>query len=281
VKAALALIATSLLATAGIAVAAGGSPASEGQALFKRDCSPCHTIGGGDGVGPDLKGIVTSAGADTVRKFILDPGKMIASGDPRITALVKKFHGVTMPNLGLSAAQVDSIVAYLQQRGQGAGGTTTAPTTTTTPAAAGNAEAGKDLFTGATQLAHGGAACISCHSIAGAGSLGGGRIGPDLTQAAAKYGGAKGLVSVLSSIPFPKMVPVYRDHPLTATEQADLAAFLATTPGSPPPGDETWTIVSLGIGVTAAALVLMLVVWPRRRLVVRKRLAPTPRLRRS
>ena len=86
---------------------------------------------------------------------------------------------------------------------------------------------------------------------------------------------------VLSNIAFPKMVPVYRDHPLTSSEQADLAAFLSRPPAATTAGDHTLPIVLLGLAVTAAILALMLVVWPRRRLVVRKRLAPSSTIRRA
>jgi mono/diheme cytochrome c family protein len=253
-----------------VAAASGG-----GSALFKQDCSSCHTFGGGDSVGPDLKGVVTSGNKKAIAAFIADPGKAIASGDPRLAALVKKFHGLTMPSLGLSQAQIAALVAYLGAGAQQA----PAPK----PAAAGDAAAGKGLFTGATQLTHGGAACISCHTVAGVGALGGGRLGPDLTRAASRYGGATGLASVLSNIAFPRMVPVYRNHPLTRTEQADLAAFLASSrrTAPSPAADHTPLIVLLGAGVTVAILALALVVWPRRRLVVRKRIAPTSTIRRA
>jgi mono/diheme cytochrome c family protein len=272
------LSATAVFLLAGLAVAAGGGPAQQGQALFKQDCSGCHTIGGGDTVGPDLKGIVATAGESTVRDFATDPDKILGSGDPKIAALVTKFHGVKMPSLGLTAAQVDALVAYLKTTG---GKTASAPAAAAPKPTTGDATAGKDLFTGSTQLAHGGAACVSCHSIAGVGALGGGRLGPDLTRAAAKYGGAAGLARVLSNIAFPKMVPVYRDHPLTSSEQADLAAFLSRSPAATTTGDHTLPIVLLGLAVTAAILALMLVVWPRRRLVVRKRIAPTSTVRRA
>jgi mono/diheme cytochrome c family protein len=278
-RGAVAAIALALLTGGGPALAAAGDPAGQGKVLFKQNCSSCHTVGGGDGVGPDLKGVVDGAGESNVRSFIADPGKAIAAGDPRIAALVKKFHGLKMPSLGLNASQVDALVAYLKAQGEG-----TAPppaTTTTTGQATGNAAVGRKLFTGATRLSRGGPACLSCHSIAGAGSLGGGTVGPDLTKAYAKYGGATGLLSVLGSLPFPTMVPLYRGHALTAPEQADLAAFLVTARGNKPDGSPTWTVAALGVGVAAVALALMLVIWPRRRLVVRRRIVPPSTIRRT
>jgi hypothetical protein len=87
---------------------------------------------------------------------------------------------------------------------------------------------------------------------------------------------------VLSSIAFPRMIPVYRDHPLTPSEQADLAAFISSAPRATTHApNHTPLIVLLGLAVTAAILALTLVVWPRRRLVVRKRIAPTSTVRRA
>jgi len=138
----------------------------------------------------------------------------------------------------------------------------------------------KRLFTGSTQLADGGPACISCHAIAGAGSLGGGQVGPDLTAAYEKYGGAAGVGPMLAALPFPTMTPIYSDHPLTAQEQANLAAFLESTTGKSPAGDSPWVLVGVGAGVAAAFLLLAFAIWPRRRLSVRRGIAPTPTLTR-
>jgi mono/diheme cytochrome c family protein len=154
----------------------------------------------------------------------------------------------------------------------------------TTPAApaapAGDAAAGENIFTGETQLSNGGAACISCHTIAGAGSLGGGQVGPDLTKAYEKYGGAKGVPAMLASLPFQTMQPVYDGHALTKAEAADLAAFLEAAADEPAPGDSTLLIVGIGLCVAACLLALAFAIWPRRRLVVRRQIAPTSPLAR-
>ncbi len=34
-----------------------------GQSMYKKICAPCHTIGVGDRVGPDLRGITPAATA--------------------------------------------------------------------------------------------------------------------------------------------------------------------------------------------------------------------------
>lgn len=109
------LVAVALGLIADTALAAS---ADEGKTLFDAQCASCHTIGGGDGVGPDLEGVVAARGPDWVHAFILNPQQVVDSGDPAAKELVDKF-GVVMPTLGLNAAQVDSIVAFLEAEGGG------------------------------------------------------------------------------------------------------------------------------------------------------------------
>jgi mono/diheme cytochrome c family protein len=279
VKTAFVAAVLALCSGAGLALAAGADSVDEGKAVFQQSCSSCHTYGGGDSVGPDLKGVLERAGEEQVRAWIATPEKVLASGDPEVDALVTKYRGVKMPNLGLETAKIDALVAYLGSE-SGAGGAAGGAGTTTpaTPAAAGDAATGKDLFTGSTQFANGGPSCVSCHTIAGAGALGGGAVGPDLTKAYSKYGGATGVASVLATLPFPTMQPLYADHALTKSEQVDLAAFLQSASTEESPADRTWAFVLLGIGVAAGLLALALLIWPRRSLVVRRRLVSSSTL---
>jgi mono/diheme cytochrome c family protein len=271
-------------ATAGIAAAQ--EPAEQGKALYEKNCVSCHTLGGGDTAGPDLEGIAERRDPEHIRRFIADPSAVIAEGDPDVKAMVEKFGGLEMPDLGLSDADVDAIVAYLEtQAGAPSGGATTtetgATTTTTQPAAKGDAATGEELFTGEKAFTNDGASCVSCHSLAGTGALGGGQLGPDLTEAYERFGGATGLASVLETIAFPTMVPIYDDHPLTKQEAADLAAFIQTAAAEEPAGDRTWLYVVLGVALAIGLLLLALLIWPRRRLVVRRSLVAPPTERRE
>ena len=272
----LALLAAVIALGSPVGIAAGAD-GDQGEALFKTKCASCHTFGGGDTVGPDLKGVTDRHDPETLRRFIAEPDKLIAEGDPAVEALVAKYRGVQMPNLGLAPTEVDALVSYLETRDSG-GGTSTAAPQGPKPAEQGDAATGEDLFDGSKAFANGGAACISCHTLAGAGTLGGGRVGPDLTTAYDRYGGAKGLASVLTTVAFPTMVPVYEDHALTKQEAASLAAYLATTVDEQPADDRTWLLVALGAGVTVCLLALAFLVWPRRRhLDVRRRLVADTR----
>src|SRR4029453_11473856 len=52
-----------------------------GQALFKKICAPCHTIGVGDRVGPDLRGVTARRDHDWLTRYIRNPGRMLAQKD--------------------------------------------------------------------------------------------------------------------------------------------------------------------------------------------------------
>lgn len=193
-----------------------------GKAIFDQKCSGCHSIGGGKLVGPDLKDVTKRRDVQWVKTFITDPAKMIAS-DPTAQQLFKDNNNFTMPTLGLTPDQIDQLVAYLSNPGS-------APAATPAHGAAGAGDpaAGTLLFTGEMKLTNGGPPCISCHTVSGTGALGGGGLGPDLTQVVQRLG-EPGLSAALKAIPFPTMLGPFQNRPLTPKEQADLVAFLKTS----------------------------------------------------
>lgn len=90
---------------------------------------------------------------------------------------------------------------------------------------AGSVAAGAALFSGQTRFTRGGPACIDCHSAAGLPFPNGGTLGPNLTTAYRRMG-TEGIESILTTLYFPTMYPLYKAHQLTPQERADLAAFL-------------------------------------------------------
>ena len=78
-------------------------------------CMACHTVGGGDKLGPDLKGVVTSRDPAWLSRWLREPDKMIAEGDPIATALKERFRNLPMPNFSLGDVEVDALVDYLQK----------------------------------------------------------------------------------------------------------------------------------------------------------------------
>jgi cytochrome oxidase Cu insertion factor (SCO1/SenC/PrrC family)/cytochrome c2 len=89
----------------------GGHP---GQSMYKKVCAPCHTIGVGDRVGPDLRGITARRDHDWLVSFIMDPERLRARKDPLAVALATKYPGVRMPRLGIPRKDATDLVAYLE-----------------------------------------------------------------------------------------------------------------------------------------------------------------------
>lgn len=265
---------------AAVTVPCGGAVgADDGEAVYGQLCIGCHnTIGSGPAAGPDLAGLADRRDRAWVERFILAPDEVIASGDETARQLVAEY-GVQMPNLGVTRAQLDALMPYLGFAAATPSTTPTTPTTSTAPAApaapaapgtAGDAGRGENLFTGAEDFAEGGPSCLACHSVAGVGSLGGGQVGPDLTGAFAKYGGRQGLDGVLGTVAFPTMVPIYTRNPLTASERADLAAFLEGAPERSRPSAAAGKLLGLSIGTAALLAVLGWLIWKGRLTGVRR-----------
>jgi protein SCO1/2 len=85
-----------------------------GQSLFKKLCAPCHTIGVGDRVGPDLRGAAERRQEAWLTRFIRTPEKVLAEKDPAALDLAAKFPGVRMPNLGLSDIDAGDLITYIK-----------------------------------------------------------------------------------------------------------------------------------------------------------------------
>ena len=84
-----------------------------GQAMFKKICAPCHTIGVGDRVGPDLRGVTERRQQEWLTRFIRTPDKVLAEKDPVALTLAAKFPGVRMPNLKLSEGDAADLISYI------------------------------------------------------------------------------------------------------------------------------------------------------------------------
>jgi protein SCO1/2 len=83
-----------------------------GPTMFRTRCAACHTIGGGNGVGPDLLRVTAVRGREWVAKYILAPDKALAAKDPVAIALFNKYNKVKMPNLHLTPVDVKTLLDY-------------------------------------------------------------------------------------------------------------------------------------------------------------------------
>lgn len=199
--------------------------ADQGKDLFDKMCAGCHTIGGGDGGGPDLKGVVALRSHEWLESMIMDPGMLTARKDPIQAELVKKF-GYEMPNLGVNHEDALEIIRYLTAA-DGGGTAATAPpaseqiTTAVTPQLIAQ---GKALFAGSQRLSKGGAPCLSCHPFAYSGMTGGNLSVADLGKSYEKMGDS-GMQGALKALKFPIMKKIYADRSLTDDETMALMAL--------------------------------------------------------
>jgi cytochrome c551/c552 len=209
-----------------VLLTATGAAAEDGKELFQTKCAGCHTIGGGDGAGPDLKGVAQQRKAEWLVRMITEPDKLSAEKDPTQLSLVKKY-GMQMPSLGVSRDDAQKIITFLQGGAAPAakGGAPAAAPPPPVPAQVTPqlVATGRALFTGNTSFAKGGAPCVACHDFSDAGVYGGGLA----ANLSAPYQGmgATGMRSVLGSLSFPVMRTVYADRPLDEGEKNALLAF--------------------------------------------------------
>jgi protein SCO1 len=86
---------------------------NRGQYTFKNHCAACHTIGGGDAIGPDLKGVTANREYDWLKRFIATPEKVFADNDPIARTLLEKYKQVRMPSLSLTEEDAAFLIDYM------------------------------------------------------------------------------------------------------------------------------------------------------------------------
>lgn len=233
--------------------AAGTARADSGKELFEQQCAGCHTIGGGDSGGPDLKGITAKRPAEWLVRVIAEPDKLTAEKDATQLELIKKY-GMEMPNVGISQDDARKIVSFLQE-GKGAAGadTTAGAGASTASEAPKQAEVvvtpellatGRALFTGKQPFANGGAACVSCHALRYPG-INGGVLAADLTGLYGKMG-ENGVRGVLKSLSFPVMKKIYAERPLNDEEITALTALFKDAAAKEHKASDPYPLAGLG-----------------------------------
>jgi protein SCO1/2 len=94
----------------------------KGQYLFRTKCAACHTVGKGDGIGPDLANVTTRRDHCWVTRYITEPDKMLAERDPIAVELFDRYNSVRMPNLNLGAEDVAALLSYIEEQGRATAG---------------------------------------------------------------------------------------------------------------------------------------------------------------
>lgn len=201
--------------------------ANNGQDLFTKMCTPCHTIGKGRLVGPDLINISEKRTADWLIPYIQSSQTLIKSGDPDAMAVYKEYNSLLMPDQPLDNGQVLEVLKYIKKTSSGSGSETSQATAVDFLANATDEDIAEGvlLFSGKKRLTNGGASCISCHSVKDDRIFSSGTLAKELTESHALMGSA-GVSAIIRSSPFPAMGQTYNDNPLTEEEVFALTAYL-------------------------------------------------------
>jgi mono/diheme cytochrome c family protein len=125
---------------------------------------------------------------------------------------------------------------------------------------------GRDIFLGRHRLEAGGVACISCHSMPDMPALGGGRLGPDLTNVYERLKGRKALSAWLMAPGTETMQPIFKNHPLSSDEINALAAYLELAASESPVEPSVNRVAFLLMGLLGATGLVFAfdAVWSRR-----------------
>ena len=86
-----------------------------GEYLFRSRCATCHTIGKGDGIGPDLANVTRRRDRSWVSRYIIEPDKMLEERDSVAVELFAKYKNVRMPNLSLGAGDVAVLLSHIEK----------------------------------------------------------------------------------------------------------------------------------------------------------------------
>ena len=248
-----------------------------GKKVFETKCFSCHSIGGGDKQGPDLKGVTDRRSKEWLTEFTKSPTAMSAK-DADAAEIFKKFSPEVMPDQSLTDDELNSIIELIKSL--------TAKNEIFTPEGAKLSRAikpsdvpgGWRLFTGQTKFDNGGVSCNSCHSINSFGSLGGGTLGPDLTAVNTKYRDPE-LISILQNPNFPTMTKMFQDRKLTDEEIVQVFAYLQNSKAISPNAQVVSTATTgsiepkflvIGFALTILGLVGFNFIWRKRHKGVRE-----------
>ena len=228
----------------------------ETKDFFRNKCVSCHSIGGGPRTGPDLKGVTERRSAEWLKRFIKDPKAVIASGDPDAVTLDKAYPKAEMPNnLGVTDDRAGYLIAMIAKESKaknsefGAQGLE--------PFQPGDIAEGKEIFLGYKRLTNRGVACVSCHAMYDTPSLGGGRLGPDLTNVLERMKGRESLETWLRSPNTETMGPIFAgDKKIDDDEIRQLAAYFEASAGESPADPAANRVAFLLMGLILATAIV-------------------------
>lgn len=231
------------------------SGAQEAIGTFRQSCMSCHTVGGGRLVGPDLKNVEERKDRAWLVGFIMDPKGVLDSGDPYALKLKDDAAGVVMPPIvGMTRERAEAILDLIAAESQLEESQFAGLDIGDEPFTLADIERGRAIFRGDRRLENGGPPCLSCHTAAGLGGLGGGRLGPDLSRVFERLQGRKNLASWLLAPATETMQPIYAKASLTNEEILPLVAFLEDEARVGKEDTTTAQVIFLLLGLAGAVL---------------------------
>lgn len=201
--------------------------ADEGQDLFSTLCTPCHTIGKGRLVGPDLKNITEKRTDDWLVPYIQSSQTVIKSGDADAVAVFNEYNSLLMPDQPLDVSQTKAVISYIRATSSGNAVDLVQEETTDLldNTNEDNVSEGLLLFSGEKRLTNGGPSCISCHKVKDDRIFSSGTLAKELSETYEIMGSA-GVAAILKNPPFPVMGVTYKNTTLTEEEILNLTAYL-------------------------------------------------------
>jgi cytochrome c2 len=242
----------------------------------------CHTIGGGRLTGPDLKDVTKRKDREWLKQFMANPKAVIDSGDPYAQKLLEESRNVPMPTLpGLTPDRLENLLNLIEAESKLEESQFKGLQISNKPFTDADRALGRNIFLGHAKLEAGGTSCISCHSMHDTPALGGGRLGPDLTNIYERLKGRKALSAWLMAPGTETMLPIFKNHPMTADEINALAAYFEVSAGERPaePSANRVALLLMGLAGAAALVFGFDAIWKRRFVSVRRTLVDTTPVR--
>ncbi len=254
------------------------SPQAIGQdtpVYFKLNCTNCHTIGGGRLTGPDLKDVSKRQEREWLINFLMNPKSVLDSGDSYGKKILEESRGIYMPTPPqISKDRAENLLDLIEDESLLEESQFKGLKISTAPFTDDDRAKGRNIFLGPHRLEAGGSACISCHSMYDTPSLGGGRLGPDLTNVYERLKGRKALSAWLGAPGTETMQPIFANHPLKSEEVHALVAYFESTTAERPADSSAGRVAFLLSGLVGAVIGVFFLdtLWKRRFHSVRRTL---------
>jgi mono/diheme cytochrome c family protein len=197
----------------------------------------------------------------------MNPIGIIESGDPYAAKMFESYKKVPMPTVaGMTKERCEKLLDLIEEESKLEKSQFFGLQISNAPFTKDDRELGRDLFLGIARLENGGTACISCHSMHDSPALGGGRLGPDLTQVFGRLEGRRALSAWLVAPGTETMQPIFKNHALTSDEIHALVAYfkVSAEETESEPAASRVAFLLMGLVCAAALAFAMDAIWKRR-----------------